>query len=94
MSASGLVMIRETNPDPAAENRAAVIPAPKIMSFAEVVVAAPLLAVVPLPARSRLHIQRIAGSSPLYSSTRTSTDAAAWLNLTVTVLLPALMPAA
>ena len=50
MSASGLVMIREINPTPAAENRATVIPAPKIKSFAHVVVAAPLLAIVPLPA--------------------------------------------
>ena len=94
MSASGVVMMRETNPVPAPVKWAMVIPAPKIKSFADVVVAAPLLALVPLPAAPAFTSSGLAGSSPLYSSARISTYLAAWLNLTVIVLLPALMPAA
>ena len=65
------------------------MPAPKINSVAEVVVAAPLLALVAAACRPRGHIQRTRVSRPLYSSTRTSGYAAAWLKVTVTVLLPA-----
>ena len=84
-------MIREINPVPAAVKVATVMPAPKINSLAEVVVAAPLLALVPLPAAPAVLSSGFTVSSPLYSSTRTSTNAAALLNATVTVLLPAAM---
>jgi len=66
MSASGLVMIREMNPLPAAVNLAMVVPAPKINSFAAEVVTAPLLAVVPLPAAPAALSSGFAVSRPLY----------------------------
>ena len=69
----------------------AVMPAPKINSLADVVVAAPLLALVLVPAAPAVTSSGLLVSSPLYSSTRTSTNAAAWLNVTVTVLLPPAM---
>ena len=90
MSESG-VMIRVTNPVPDPPNVPAVVPAPKINSFADVVVAAPLLALTPVPAAPAVTSSGVAGSKPLYSSTRTSTKNAAWLNVTVTVLLPPTM---
>ena len=72
-------------------NVPAVMPAPKISSLAEVVVAEPLFAVVPLPAAPAVTSSGLVVSSPLYSSIRTSANAAAWLKVTVTVLLPAAM---
>ena len=84
-------MIREMNPLPAPVKCVVVMPAPKINSLADVVVAAPLLALVPLPAAPAVLSSGLTVSNPLYSSTRTSTNAAAWLNVTVTVLLPPTM---
>jgi len=79
-------------PDPGAVNVVpVVVPEPKINSFAEAVVAEPLLALVPLPAPAAVTSSGLVGSSPLYSRMRTSGYAAAWLNLTVTVLLPPAM---
>jgi len=68
-----------------------VVPAPKINSLAEVVVAAPLFGVTLLPAAEAVASSGLSVSSPLYSRTRTSTMRAAWLNATVTVLLPPAM---
>ena len=58
MSLSGTVIIREVNPLPAIPVVVATILAPKISSFALVVVADPLLARRATSARSRRHIQR------------------------------------
>jgi len=68
-----------------------VIPAPKISSLAEVVVAEPLFPVNPDPEAPAVTSSGFVVSAPLYSSTRTSGYDAAWLNVTVTVLLPAAM---
>ena len=84
-------MIRVVNPVPAGVKCVVVIPAPKIRSFAELVVALPLLAVVPLPAAPAAVSKGFDVSNPLYSRASISTKAAAWLNVTVTVLLPAAM---
>ena len=65
-------MIRIVNPDPAAENPPAVVPAPKINSFAVVVAAAPLLALLLMPAAPAVTSSGLLRSNPLYSSTRTS----------------------
>jgi len=79
------------NPVPALVKAPAVIPAPTISSFADLVVAAPLLPVVPLPAAPAVTSSGLTVSNPLYSSMRTSTAAAALLKVTVTVLLPPTM---
>ena len=99
-------MIREMNPLPPPVKCVVVMPAPKINSLADVVlnfygaltafvadvvVTAPLPALVPVPAAPAVLSSGFAVSNPLYSSARTSTNAAAWLNVTVTVLLPAAM---
>jgi hypothetical protein len=91
MSPSGEVMIREVNPLPAAPVVVATMFAPKINSLALVVVAEPLLAAVPLPLVPAVTSSVV---TPRYSRMRTSGLIAAWLNVTVTVLLPALMFAA
>jgi hypothetical protein len=91
MSLSGLVMILEVNPLPAAVKALDVTPAPNISSLATVVVADPLLALVPLPAAPAVLSSGVAVSSPWYSSTRTSANGAAVLKVTVTELLPAAM---
>ena len=90
-SPSGAVMIRDVNPLPAVPFSVATVLAPKINSLATVVVAAPLLAVVLLPLAPAVTSSAV---TPLYSKIRTSGYAAAWLNVTVTVLLPPTMFAA
>ena len=83
---------RVVKPDPGAVKAVpVVVPEPKISSFAEVVVAPPLLALAPLPAAAAVTSSGLVGSNPLYSRMRTSGYAAAWLNVTVTVLPPAAM---
>jgi hypothetical protein len=91
MSPSGEVMIRDVNPLPAAAVPVATVFAPKINSLALVVVAEPLLAAVPLPLAPAFASSVV---TPRYSSMRTSGYAAAWLKVTVTVLLPPAMFAA
>src|SRR5215470_8891236 len=96
MSPSWL-MIRLLNDAPAAENSPAVVPAPKISSFAAVVVTVPLFADVLLPDAEAPTSKGLTGSRPLYSSARTSTNDVDALRVTVTVLAPAaaaLMPLA
>jgi hypothetical protein len=83
-------MIRAVNPLPAVEVVATVL-APKISSFATVVVAAPLLAVALFPLAPAVTSTVL---TPLYSRMRISGNTAAWLNVTVTVLLPPTMFAA
>ena len=90
-SLSGVVMIRAVYPLPAAAFPVDTVFAPKINSFATRVVAAPLLAAVPLPLAPAVTSTVL---TPRYSRIRTSGNAADWLNVTVTVLLPALMFAA
>jgi hypothetical protein len=91
MSPSGDVMIRDVNPLPAAPVNVDTMFAPKINSFALVVVAAPLFAAVLLPLAPAVTSKVV---TPRYSRTRTSGNAAAWLNVTVTVLFPPTMLAA
>ena len=66
-------MIREAKPVPGALKRSPVVPAPKISSLAEVVVAAPLFGVALAPAAPAVTSSGLAVSRPLYSSIRTST---------------------
>ena len=83
-------MIRDANPAPAALNRAMVMPAPKIMSFADVVVTIPAARGRPAARGSRFHIQRI---SRVQSAVLQRPDIDVFgclVKLTVTVLLPAL----
>jgi hypothetical protein len=87
-SLSGEVMIREVNPVPAALVVVAIVAAPKISSLALVVVAAPLLALAPLPLAPAVTSSVV---GPRYSRIRTSGKVAAWLNVTVTVFAPATM---
>jgi len=91
MSPSGEVMIRDVNPLPAAPVSVATMFAPKINSLALVVVAEPLLAAVLFPLAPTVTSSVV---TPRYSRMRTSGYAAAWLNVTVTVLLPPAMFAA
>jgi uncharacterized protein (UPF0333 family) len=88
MSPFGVVMIRDVNPVPAAAVEVPTMFAPKISSFAPVVVAAPLLDVALLPLAPAVTSSVV---TPRYSNIRTSGNAAAWLNVTVTVLLPPTM---
>jgi hypothetical protein len=90
-SPSGEVMIRAVNPLPAVLFVVATMFAPKINSLALVVVAAPLFALVLLPLAPAVTSSVV---TPRYSRMRTSGYAAAWLNVTVTVLLPLAMLAA
>jgi hypothetical protein len=91
LSPFGVVMIRDVNPVPAAFVSVATVAAPKINSFALVVVAAPLFAAVLFPLAPDVTSSVV---TPRYSKIRTSGKAAAWLNVTVTVLFPPTMPAA
>jgi hypothetical protein len=65
------LIIRLANPLPAAVKTLLGLPAPTINSLADVVVADPLFAVVPLPVAAELTSSGFAGSNPLYSSTFT-----------------------
>jgi len=85
MSPFGVVIIRDVNPVPAAPFSVDTVFAPKISSFATVVVAAPLLAAVLFPVAPAVTSSVV---TPRYSNIRTSGYAAAWLNVTVTVLPP------
>jgi hypothetical protein len=84
-------MIREVNPLPAAPVVVNTMSAPKINSLALVVVAAPLFGLVLLPTAPAVTSRVV---TPRYSRMRISGNAAAWLNVTVTVLPPPLMLAA
>ena len=83
--------MRLTNPEPAELKAVAVVPAPKISSLAEVVIAVPLLAVAPLPEAAAPVSSGLVLSKPLYSRILTSGYAAALLNVTMTVFAPAAM---
>jgi hypothetical protein len=85
------VIIRDVNPLPAAPVRVNTVFAPKINSLALVVVAGPLFVVALFPLAPAVASNVV---TPRYSSIRASGDAAAWLNVTVTVLLPPTMFAA
>jgi hypothetical protein len=91
ISASGRVMIREVKPLPADAVDVATMFAPKINSLAILVVAAPLLAAVPAPLAPAVTSTEF---TPRYSNIRISGNAAAWLNVTVTVFEPATIFAA
>ena len=66
-----MLTIRLVNPDPGAVKAVpVVVPAPKINSLADVVVAEPLLALVPLPAAAAVTSSGLVVSSPLYSRIR------------------------
>jgi hypothetical protein len=91
MSASKGVMIRDVNPLPAAAVDVATMFAPKINSLATLVVAEPLFAVALFPLAPAVTSTAF---TPRYSSIRTSGNAAAALNVTVTVLVPPAMLAA
>jgi hypothetical protein len=68
-SLSGVVMMRDVNPLPAAPVSVATMPAPKINSLALVVVAAPLFAAVLLPLAPAVTSSAV---TPRYSRMRTS----------------------
>jgi len=85
MSAFGTVMMRLVKLVPAAENPPVVTPAPKINSWAAVVVTDPLFGVALVPEADRPTSKGLAWSRPLYSVARMSTNGAAALNITVTV---------
>ena len=85
------VITSDLNDVPALLKAPFVIPAPKISSFADVVVAEPLLtvALLPLvPLAPAVTSNGAAVLSPLYSRIRTSGKIAALLKVTVTVLVP------
>ena len=88
-SESGSVTTRSVYPLPTPPNPVATVFAPTTSSFVPVVVAAPLLALALLPLLAAV-TSRLA--APSYSSTRTSGYTAAWLKVTVTVLLPPAIP--
>jgi hypothetical protein len=88
ISPSWEVITREVNPLPAAPVVVATMSAPKTNSLATVVVAAPLFAAVLLPLAPAVTSTAF---TPSYSRMRTSGNAAAWLNVTVTVLEPPTM---
>src|SRR5215472_16618143 len=89
ISASGEVIIRLVKLGPAAVNPPVVVPAPKITSWAAVVVTDPLLGVVPVPTAECTTSIGYFGSRPLYSVARMSMNGAAALKVTVTVFAPA-----
>ena len=72
MSPSGLVITRLVYPGPAAEKNDFVMPPPTRRSFVPVVVAVALVAVDDEPEADAATSNGAAGSSPLYSRTRTS----------------------
>src|SRR5690349_9042232 len=82
-------MMRLVKLVPAAEKIPPVMPAPKISSFAPVVVTVPLFADVLLPEAEAPTSNGLTGSRPPYSSARMSTYGVAPLNVTVTVFAPA-----
>jgi hypothetical protein len=84
-SLSGVVIILEVKPVPALRFVVATVFAPKINSLATFVVAAPLLAAVAVPLAPAVTSSVV---TPWYSSIRISGNAAAWLNVTVTVFDP------
>jgi hypothetical protein len=84
ISPSGVVITRDVKPLPAAFVAVATVLAPKINSLGLLVVAAPLFALVLLPLAPAVTSTAV---TPRYSRMRTSGYAAAWLNVTVTVLL-------
>ena len=91
ISPSGEVMMRDVNPLPAAPVKVATMFAPKISSFA--------LSSSPLRCSHSYYSRSPLPSHPVSSllgipDIRTSGYAAAWLNVTVTVLLPPTMFAA
>ncbi len=71
------VMIREVKLLVPPVNTLDVMPAPRITSLAPDVVRLPLLAVDPFPVPDAVVSRGFTGSSPLYSATRTSANAAA-----------------
>jgi hypothetical protein len=88
------VITSALNDVPAVLKAPFVIPAPKISSFADVVVAEPLFTTALLPLVPLAPAVTSKGEvvfSPLYSRIRTSGKAAASLNVTVTLLLAAKM---
>ncbi len=87
-SSSSEVMMRLVNPLPTVLFPVATVFAPKINSFALVVAAAPLFALALLPLAPAITSRAV---TPRYSRMRTSGNVAAWLNVTVTVLLPPTM---
>ena len=91
ISPSGVVMIREVNPLPAAAFSVATVFAPKINSFALVVVAAPLFAAALLPLAPAVTSSAV---TPRYSRYAYIRICRRRLNVTVTVLLPPMMFAA
>ncbi len=72
-----MLIIRLVNPEAAALKAVPVVPAPKISSLDEAVVAEPLFAAVPVPVPAAVTSSGFVVSAPLYSSTRTSGYAAA-----------------
>src|SRR4051812_1434192 len=86
MSASGVVTTRVVAPPVAARNSPSVQPAPNSTSLAKVVVTAPLLAAFEVPDADEVTSTGSAGSTPLYSAARRSTNGVAPENVTVTVL--------
>jgi hypothetical protein len=91
ISPSGDVITRDVNPLPAARVSVATMFAPKINSFALVVVADPLFAAVPLPLAPAVTSSVV---TPRYSRILMSGATAPWLNVTVTVFAPPTMFAA
>ncbi len=89
MSASGEVSSRLVKLAPGPVVPVATMLAPKIRSAAVVVVAAPLLLDVLLPAAAAVTSTGFAVSAPLYSRMRMSGKAAAGENVTVTIFAPA-----
>jgi hypothetical protein len=62
--------------------------APKISSLVAVVVAEPLLALLPLPVAAAVTSKGLTVSKPAYSNIRMSGLSAAWSKVTVMALLP------
>jgi hypothetical protein len=85
VSPSGAVITRDVNPLPAAPVVVEIVFAPKISSLATFVVAAPLFDVALFPLAPAVTSTAL---TPLYSRTRTSGNAAAWLKVTVTMFAP------
>ena len=81
------------NPLPTPEVVADTVVAPKINSLAEVVVALPLLTLVPLPEAAAVTSRGAVVFRPLYSRIRISGAFAAALKVTVTMLAFAAAPA-
>jgi hypothetical protein len=89
ISPSGTVSKRDVKPVPAPLVEVLTILAPKIRSFAFVVVAEPLLLLALLPELPAVTSTGLFRSTPLYSSMRMSGKAAARENVTTTLFDPA-----